>query len=148
MKKYIFLFYFLLAGCVGYNWDGAFPEAKITYIFVDGGGKPIEGVILKVLNTEGKESFNYPINQFGPETSIISNSQGVMEFAHISKRALEFGGSCTNLYVTKVGVCSTPVYTLKFIWNKKEVYSIPYNDLAYLGEEITIKQTIYTSQHL
>jgi hypothetical protein len=148
MKKYILLFCFLLTGCVGYNWDGAFPEAKITYIFVDGGGEPIEGVMLVVLNAEGNEAFNFPINKFVPETSIISNSQGVMEFAHISKRALEFGGSCTNLYVTKVGVCSTPVYTLKFMWNKKEVYSIPYNDLAYLGEEITIKQAIYTSQHL
>lgn len=148
MKKYIFLLCFLFTGCVGYNWDGAFPEIKITYVFVDGGGKPIEGVVLKVLDSEGKESFNYPINQFSAGSSIISNTQGIMTFAHISKRALEFGGSCTNLYIKKVGVCSVPVYTLKFIWNKKEVYSIPYNDLAYLGEEITIKQTIYTSQHL
>lgn len=147
MKKYIFIFYCLLTGCVGYNWDGAFPDTKITYIFVDGGGNPVQGVRLKVLTSDGKESFNYPINQFNPDTTIISNIQGVMEFAHISKRALEFGGSCTNLYVTKIGVCSIPVYTLQFIWNNKEVHSIPYNDLAYLGEEVTVKQTIYTSQH-
>ena len=92
----------LLQSCVSTNRDGAFHSTKYIYGFVNSDGKPVEGVLLEVKNSAGKLAFNYPVQEFINETSIASDSEGVLKFSHLNK-GIEFGGECYGFGIFKYG---------------------------------------------
>ena len=144
MRLYILLFIvFLLVGCAPHiiNWDGAFPSGEYEYTFVDSNGIPIEGVILEVRDSANNLSFEYPVDEYINEKSIISNINGALEFKHTGQ-PIEFGGKCNSIGFIEWGECNGPEYKIIFKFQNKEFYSIKYKELIKLGPKVYIKEVV------
>jgi hypothetical protein len=79
-------------------WDGMFPSGEYHLKIQDKNGRPINGATLKIFEGGTKNvAFEYPIDNYLSEGSLVSNEQGVIVVLH-KPRGFEFGGTCWSLY--------------------------------------------------
>lgn len=118
----------------GIIWDGGFASAEYRLTFVDGSGKPVPGVVLRVLTRAGGECPLYPIDEFLPDRAPTSDADGRMVFHHAGE-GLEFGGrEGSNLLGMRFGETDAPQYVCAFSVAGREVHRVRYDDLRPRGE--------------
>jgi hypothetical protein len=111
------------------HWDGGFESKEFSVKFTNTDGRPMRGVTLKVITQAGCVCYLYPINEFLPKSTPISDADGVMVFHHVGEH-LEFGGrEHANLIRMRFGETSAPEYACLFLLDGQEVYRINYADL-------------------
>jgi hypothetical protein len=119
----------LLSGAV---WDGGFPQAEFRLRFVDGKGRPISGVVLRVEDESGRLFYHYPVSDYGPGHAPTSDADGVLTFHHATTGSLEYGGRCWSPFgLLEVGDCHGPVYVCRFLKGGREVHRCRYDELAW-----------------
>ncbi len=110
-------------------WDGGFEPAEYRPTFTDSAGRPVPGVMLRVLTRAGGPSYLYPVDEFLPDQARTSDADGRMTFHHVGS-GLEFGGadhgSLLGIWYTRDG---SPQYVCVFSHGGREVARIPYDDL-------------------
>jgi hypothetical protein len=119
----------LLLLCSSMNclvWDGGYPPAEFQATFTDEGGRPLEGVELRVEDREGHAYFHYPVTDYLPEHVPTSDRHGLMTFHHAT-HGLEFGGKSCGLF--GFGETKAPQYVCRFVFRGEEVYRASYHDL-------------------
>ncbi len=143
MKRiFILLVVVVLPGCVTMMWDGGFPDGEYTFSFKDREGNPIEGVVVEVRNSSGSLSFQYPVDEYVAELSLVTSKSGTVKFSHVAQ-GLEFGGSCHSLVFAEWGKCSGPEYDVVFKLGKTEIYRIGCTALSQLGNKVSIVRVVY-----
>ena len=143
MKRiFILLLVTLLSGCVTMMWDGGFPDGEYTFSFKDRDGNPIEGVVVEVRSSDGALSFEYPVDEYVTELSLVTSKSGSVEFSHVAQ-GIEFGGSCHSIGIAEWGICSGPEYDVVFKLAEREVYRISYTVLSELGNKVSIDRVVY-----
>ena len=110
-------------------WDGGFEDAEYRLRFVDGNGRPVPGVSLRVLTPAGGACHLFPINEFLPDGTPTSDADGRMVFHHAS-HALEFAGRVrTNVVGMAFGDTRSPEYVLAFDVDGREANRVRYGAL-------------------
>ncbi|MBN9121036.1 MAG: hypothetical protein J0I06_18110 [Planctomycetes bacterium] len=111
----------------GIIWDGGFPDIECRLRFVDETGKPLPGVTLKVVTKTGGVCHFYPVDEFVPETAVVSDADGRMTFHH-SAKYLEFSGhEYRNFFGMRFGKTRAPRYDCVFMHGEREVFQTPFN---------------------
>jgi hypothetical protein len=124
----------LLVPFQGMIWDGGFNAAEYRLVFIDGSGRPVPGVKLKVLTKAGEPSHFYPIDEFTPEDSAVSDASGRMLFHHAGDE-LEFSGrEYQNLVGMRFGETKAPQYVLVFMIGDREVHRVRHDEIRPRGE--------------
>lgn len=108
-------------------WDGGFPNLEAQLTFVDGQDRPVPGVQLTVLTRAGGPSHFYPVDEFLPDQSPVSDAEGQMVFHHTAAW-LEFSGRYSgNLLGMRFGETFAPQYECVFHLKGREVFRTPFN---------------------
>lgn len=110
-------------------WDGGFEDAEYRLRFVDGAGRPVPGVTLRVLTQAGGVCHLYPVNEFVPDNTPTSDADGRMVFHHRA-HYLEFGGGDRlSLIGVRLTATGAPQYELVFALGGRDVHRVRYDDL-------------------
>ena len=108
---------------------GASRAAEYRLTFIDGTGRPVPGVALRVLTRAGGECHLYPIDEFLPDHAPTSDTEGRMVFHHAGE-GLEFGGrEHSNLLGMRFGETDAPQYLCAFSVAGREVHRVRFDDL-------------------
>lgn len=110
-------------------WDGGYLQAEYQITFQDPNGRPMEGVQLQVEDQRGHIFYHYPVTDFLPDRTPISDADGLMVFRHASD-GMEFGGKCWFLFCfLPVEERSGPMYVCRFLYRGGEVYRVRYREM-------------------
>jgi hypothetical protein len=111
-------------------WDGGFRQAEYQLRFVDGDGKPIPGVQIRVENSTGLTFYHYPVTDYLEGRTLSSDKDGVLTFHHVNYSGIEFGGQCSHLFwLIPIGQCDSPTFICRFLANGKDIYRCNFRDL-------------------
>lgn len=111
-------------------WDGGFSSEEFRLRFMDTTGRPVQGVTLQVLTKAGGVCHLYPINEFLPDSSPVSDSDGRMVFHHASVHPCEFSGKVReNMLGMWFGTTDSPQYVCVFRLGEREVHRMTYREL-------------------
>src|SRR5947208_1820366 len=77
--------------------DGSYPQAEFQLIFKDSGGKPLEGVELRVEDQEGRNYFHYPVSDYLPGKVPTTGANGAIVFHHVPE-GVEFSSRTTYVF--------------------------------------------------
>lgn len=121
----------------GIMWDGGFQSQEFRLTFIDQNGQPVEGVSIQVQTQAGGTTFFYPVNEFTPEMTLVSNAAGRMEFHHVGQ-TIEFGGhEYDSIIGLRFGETKAPQYVCVFLLNNKEVARMPFDSLRVNDSQAT-----------
>jgi hypothetical protein len=110
-------------------WDGGYCQAEYQLTFVDENGAPIPAVELRVEDAEGHNFFHYPVTDYLPDRTIVSNSDGLIVFHHVGGGP-EFSGEVDSLYgVIPVVKRRGPKFICRFVYQESEIHRVAYSDL-------------------
>jgi hypothetical protein len=114
-------------------WDGGYGQAEFQLTLTDEGGKPLEGVELRVEDLEGRAYYHYPVTDYLPDRIPTSDRDGLMVFHHVSQ-ACEFSGmSCDRFGLFRVEVRKGPQFVCRFLLRGTVVHEVRYGDLDQWG---------------
>jgi hypothetical protein len=110
-------------------WDGGYATAEFQMTFVDEERKPLQGIELRVEDEGGHTYFHYPVTDYLPDHTPISDHNGLMVFHHAG-HGVEFSGEVRYLYcLLPRKVRRGPVYICRFVRGDTEVYRISFSQL-------------------
>jgi hypothetical protein len=111
-------------------WDGGFSSQEYQLTILDEQGRPVSGVTLRVQSQGGDTSYFYPINEFLPDQTPTSDSDGRMIFHHVANY-LEFSGRdhCNFFGLRIWSEGGAPQFDCIFLRNGQEVSRLHYNQL-------------------
>jgi hypothetical protein len=135
-----FVLLILIAPIQTVRWDGGFEDREYQLTFLDEKRTPIPNITLRVQTQSGSTCYFYPVDEYFPEGTPTSDSDGRMVFHHVNHGA-EYGG--VDQY-NLLGFClwceSAPQYDCIFIHDKKVVHRLRFNKLPYQSE-LSIKSS-------
>jgi hypothetical protein len=112
-----------------------FPDIEFRMRFVDGTGRAVPGVQLRVETKAGGASPLYPVNEFLPDAVPVSDADGRMVFHHVVAGD-EFGAGLgsASLFDTFVWDLSgnspkVPHYVCVFLSEGREVHRVRFDEL-------------------
>lgn len=112
------------------RWDGGFSDEEYRLTFTRADGRPVEGVSLQVQTHAGGVSYLYPVNEYLPDSTPITDATGRMEFHHLHLTTIEYGGrDIESLIGIPLRRDHAPKYNCVFFHNGLEVTRVPFNDL-------------------
>jgi hypothetical protein len=115
-------------------WDGGFPQAEYHLTFVDASGKPINGVVLAVIDRDGNPAYHYPVSDYSDGSAPTSSDDGIIAFRHVGG-GMEFGGGCWRLFfLIPIGRCNPPEYECVFSRGDEVIYRCSYTAFS-TGED-------------
>ena len=111
-------------------WEGNFRDGEYRIAFRDPGGRPVQGVELRVEDESGRRVYGAVVAEYTEGHAPRSDAAGVLTFR---SACLPFGGrSCNVMFlgcrVWEVGD-GPPVYYCRFLHRGEEVYRVAFNDL-------------------
>ena len=110
-------------------WDGGFPSMEFRLRFVDAAGHPVPGVSLEVLTQAGGRCHYYPVDDFVPDRSVVSDADGRMTFRHFG-HGLEYGGRDTSSVLgIPFRTDTAPQYDCVFLLDGQEIHRVRFNKL-------------------
>lgn len=128
----------LLVGLFSYekvHWIGGFSRCEFQIQFLDGQGKPLQGVELQVWNALGKDSFHRPAADYTPENRPVSDASGTLIFHQLDS---SFGGTYKRYFwLLKTGEHAPPKYTYRFVYQGAVVWTV---DCQMLNHELLLGQ--------
>ncbi len=120
----------LLVPTQRWGWSGSFPSSEFRLRFQGAENRPIPGVRLQVFTKSSGLSHLYPIEEFVPGNTVVSDAEGRMTFTHFGL-TYEYGGSDrTNWLGMQFRSGEAPQYDCAFFLGDREVYRIRYNLLC------------------
>ena len=131
----------LLVPFQGIVWDGRFDSAEYRLRFIDESGRPVPDIRLKVLTKAGEPCHFYPINEFTPDGTAVSDADGRMMFHHAGD-LLEFGGrEYWNLVGMRFGETDAPQYDFVFSLGEREVHRVKHDAIRPRGNSEVARRT-------
>lgn len=127
-------------------WDGRFSDEEYQLKFNRPDGTPVSGVKLRVETRAGGVSYLYPINEFLPDDTPISDATGRMVYHHVS-HGLEFGGrDYRNLVGITLSRAGAPQFDCVFLVDGREIHRLRFDDLRLRGEGDNAPRVVRTWQ--
>jgi len=75
------------------RWDGGFVQAEFIVHIVDESGRPVEGASLTIRDADDRVLYSYPVTDFIPTESMVSDAKGMLSFHHVASHCFEFSGT-------------------------------------------------------
>lgn len=110
---------------------GRFRNAEFRVSILDEKGRLVDGVVMKVVNSQGEDAPCYPVSDYYDNNPVVANKDGLIVFHHVSSLLPEYTTRKRFVLGRLVSEQFPPEYHCEFFKATSLLCRVPYN--GYFG---------------